>query len=130
MADSRDRMLMSAFMALNTVQVYAAVMPDLHAIQTLGSDPAMVRAARAGELFGTAFGIGIGSVVGLLVKSWLPVLTSIATCTLMIGVYESALKAQGVAAGPALEPPVPALEIPSAWYQVIDLSKRSTEVTA
>ena len=132
MTDSRDKTLMSVFTALNTIQVYATVMPDLYTLQTLGWHPDMLRAARTGELFGTAFGIGVGSVVGLLIRSWLPVLVSIGTCALMVGVYESALKAQhGAEADPALSPAQePVLALPNAWYQVVDLRKHSMEVAA
>ena len=83
---------MSAFVALEAAHAYSAVLPSIFTIRTFGGEPGTVKAIRDGEIFGTAFGLGIGAVVGMLIKSWLPLVFAAATSALMLSVYEGALK--------------------------------------
>lgn len=73
-------------------QAYSAFLPSIMTIRTFVGDEGAVADIREGELFGSAFVLLIGAAGSALSKSSWPLIVSILTIGVMVGIYEYALK--------------------------------------
>lgn len=91
-AMSADKILMAAFVGVESAHGFSAVLPSIFTIRTFGNQPWTRKAIRDGEIIGTLFALTLGAIVSALMKTPLPLYFSIGTSAAMVSVYEYALR--------------------------------------
>jgi hypothetical protein len=88
---SEDIIIFSIFMSLEGLHAFSAFLPSIMTIGTFVDTPEKVVMIRRGEVTSIIFlGALVGSV-GMLTKSWWPVLMGLMAGGVMLMVYEQAL---------------------------------------
>jgi hypothetical protein len=119
MMEKHEKILMSAFVAMESAHAYSAFLPSIFTIRTFGHAPGTAKSIRDGEIIGTAFALGLGGIVSKLIDSWMPLLFAGATSAIMVGVYEAALRTRPVQEGqqPVLQVPASEAVIDTAFVE-------------
>lgn len=89
-----EEVLVSAFVAVEGAYAFSAFLPSIFTIRHFGADQSTERDIRDGEIAGALFALSLGALVGLLIKSPLPLIFSVGTSGAMISVYEYALRSR------------------------------------
>ena len=90
--DIDNKVIFSIFMALEGLHAYSAFLPSVMTIGTFVDTPEKVRMIREGEIVATVFLGALVLSVGVMVKSYWPVLMGVVAGGVMLGVYEYALR--------------------------------------
>jgi len=90
--DQVERILLSAFVALESSHFYSARLPSRMTIVSFVDSPKKVEAIRRGILEATAMTLGLGSIVSVLTKDVLPIIFAGGAAVLMKALYASDLK--------------------------------------
>lgn len=87
-----EKVLLSAFVAVEGAHAFSAFCPSLFTIKTFADSEEKKRAVRIGYIPATAFAIGMGIIVSLLIKSKLPLVIAVGTSLFMVATYEVAMR--------------------------------------
>lgn len=70
----------------------AGMLPSLMTIRRFGADDMDREALRQGEVAGSMMALAVGAGASLVAKSWLPFAATVITLTVMLGMYEHAIR--------------------------------------
>jgi len=88
----KEKVLISAFVALESAHFFSAFLPSVFTIKTFVKQTDGEKAIREGELYAILFALALGLVVSNLIKSYLPLIASIIVAVAILIVYEKSLK--------------------------------------
>lgn len=87
-----NKVIFSIFMALEGLHAYSAFLPSVMTIGTFVDTPEKVKMIRDGEVVATVFLGALVISVGIMTKSYWPVIMGVVAGSVMLGVYEYALR--------------------------------------
>lgn len=87
-----EDILLSAFVGVESAHAFSAFNPSIFTIQSLAVPQGNEAQIRVGYIPSVGFSIILGSVVGALRKTWMPIAFGLGTSAFMIIVYELAIR--------------------------------------
>ncbi len=87
-----EDVLLSAFVGVESAHAFSAFNPSIFTIQSLAVPQGQENMIRAGYVPSLVFSLALGSVVGMLRKTWLPIAFGLGTAGFMILTYEQAIR--------------------------------------
>lgn len=88
-----EKVLISAFVAVESAHAFSAFCPSVFTIKSLAKQSQEgMNQIRQGYAPAIIFALALGFVVSKLVKDWMPIFFSVATIVFMVIAYEWALR--------------------------------------
>lgn len=88
-----ERVLISAFVAVESAHAFSAFCPSIFTIKSLANQSEEgKKQIREGYIPAIIFALILGFITSRLINSWLPLYFSIGTCAFMICAYEWGLR--------------------------------------
>lgn len=88
-----EKILLSAFVGVESAHAFSAFNPSIFTIRSLAVPQGEENLIRVGYVPSVIFSVALGSIVGAIIHSKMPLAFGLGTSAFMVAVYEIALRA-------------------------------------